>query len=277
MTAAEALRAAAARIDRFDAEVLLAHLLGVSRGALLLDSARVVDAMAFGQLVDRRAAHEPVAYITGTREFWSLDLRVTPDVLIPRPDSETLIEAALRAVIRPPARILDLGTGSGALLLAALSEWPEATGLGIDASSAALAVARGNAERLGFGVRAGFQPGNWGAGLAERFDVILCNPPYVEADAELAPDVRGHEPASALFAGADGLDDYRRIMPQLPGLLAADGVAVVEIGHTQADAVLALAEDMGGVIVKDLAGHDRCLVLRLLQKGEVRDKAGGQA
>lgn len=277
MTAAEALRAAAARIDRFDAEVLLAHLLGVSRGALLLDSARVVDAMALGQLVERRAAHEPVAYITGTREFWSLDLRVTPDVLIPRPDSETLIEAALRAVIRPPARVLDLGTGSGALLLAALSEWPEATGLGIDASSAALAVARGNAERLGFGVRAGFQPGNWGAGLAERFDVILCNPPYVEADAELAPDVRGHEPASALFAGADGLDDYRRIMPQLPGLLAADGVAVVEIGHTQADAVLALAEDMSGVVVKDLAGRDRCLVLRLLQKGEVRDKAGGQA
>lgn len=261
VTAAGALRAAALRIDRFDAEVLLAHLLGMSRGALLLDSGRLVDAAAFAALVDRRAGHEPVAYIIGAREFWSLDLRVTPDVLIPRPDSETLIEAALRAVVAP-ARVLDLGTGSGALLLAALAGFPGATGLGVDSSAAALAVARDNAAQLGFEVRADFRLGNWGAGISERFDLILCNPPYVEADAELAPDVRAFEPGSALFAGADGLDDYRRIMPQLPGLLAPGGVAVIEIGHTQADAVLALAVGMTGTVAADLAGRDRCLVLR---------------
>ena len=261
MTAAEALRAAALRIDRFDAEVLLAHLLGVSRGALLVDSGRTVDGAAFAALVDRRAGHEPVAYITGVREFWSLALRVTPDVLIPRPDSETLIEAALRSGVTP-ARVLDLGTGSGALLLAALTEFPGATGLGVDASAAALAVARNNASELGFGARADFRLGNWGAGISERFDLILCNPPYVEADAELAPDVRGFEPSSALFAGADGLDDYRRIMPQLPGLLAPGGVAVVEIGHKQALAVLDLAAGMTGTVALDLAGRDRCLVLR---------------
>lgn len=265
MKAAEALRAAARRIDRFDAEVLLAHTLGVSRGALLLDSGRDIDAPAFERLVDRRAAHEPVAYITGVREFWSLELRVTPDVLIPRPDSETLINAAIGAALRSgltPARVLDLGTGSGALLLAALSEWPGATGLGVDASAAALAVAASNAARLGFGSRADFRLGDWGAGIGERFDLILCNPPYVEADAVLAEDVRGFEPRSALFAGADGLDDYRRIMPQLPGLLTTGGVVVVEIGHRQAAAVLGLAVGMTGVVERDLAGRDRCVVLR---------------
>ncbi|MFZ4689964.1 MAG: peptide chain release factor N(5)-glutamine methyltransferase [Polymorphobacter sp.] len=263
MNARDALQAAATRIDRFDAEVLLAHLLAIDRGTLLLNSDRVINAQAFETLVQRRAAHEPVAYITGTREFWSLDLRVTPDVLIPRPDSETLIEAALATGITP-RMILDLGTGSGALLLAALTEWPEATGLGIDASQAALAVAAGNAERLGLGARAQFQRGDWGQGLDPRFDLILCNPPYVETGAELARDVRDHEPASALFAGVEGLDDYRRLVPQLPDLLAEDGIAVLEIGWTQAAAVLALAAAAGlrGQVVRDLAGRDRCLVLK---------------
>ncbi|KAB7648886.1 release factor glutamine methyltransferase [Polymorphobacter fuscus] len=261
----DALRSAAARIDRFDAEVLLAHFVGISRGDLLLDGDRAVDAAAFAVLVDRRAAHEPVAYIIGAREFWSLDLKVTPAVLIPRPDSETLVEAALRAVARPPARLLDLGTGSGALLLAGLTEWPAATGLGVDASPAALAVAADNATRLGLGGRAAFRLGDWGAGLDERFDVIFCNPPYVETGADLAPDVRDHEPASALFAGIDGLDDYRRLVPHLPRLLADGGVAVVEIGWMQADAVLALAAAAGlhGDVAQDLAGRDRCLVLRV--------------
>ena len=265
MTAAEALRAAAARIDRLDAEVLLAHLLGVTRAELLLRPDRSIDVETYEKLVECREAGVPTAYLTGRREFWSLDLAVTPAVLIPRPDSETLIEAALAEFPSTgPTRILDLGTGSGALLLAALSEWPAAVGLGIDLSPAALHVAAGNAERLGFGNRAQFRRGDWGQGVAERFDLILSNPPYVEADAELSPEVRDHEPATALFAGADGLDAYRRLLPQLPGLLAFAGLAIIETGHRQAADVLVLASAVGlsGTIRRDLGGRDRCVVLR---------------
>jgi len=260
----DALRAASARIDRLDAEVLLAHMLGVDRGSLILNPDRNIDLEVYDFLVERRFSGEPVAYITGTREFWSLDLIVTPDVLIPRPDSETLIEAALANVVKPPGIILDLGTGSGALLLAALTEWPQARGLGVDASAPALAVAKRNAEQLGLAARADFCLGDWGLGLSDKFDLILSNPPYVEENAELSTDVRDYEPASALFAGADGLDDYRRLIPQLPGLLATDGLAVVEIGATQAGAVLALAAEAGlsGSVRRDLAGRDRCVILR---------------
>jgi release factor glutamine methyltransferase len=260
---------AAARIGgptgRLDAEVLLAHLLGMNRNRMLLTSDLWISEQHYDLHVERRAAGEPVAYIIGSREFWSLDLQVTPEVLIPRPDSETLIVAALEAMSAPPERILDLGTGSGALLLAALSEWPQATGLGVDASPAALAVAGGNAERLGFGARTAFRLGNWGVGLVERFDLVLSNPPYVEDNAELSTEVRDHEPASALFAGPDGLDDYRRLIPQLPGLLTPGGVAILEIGSNQAAAVLALAADAGlaGMVRQDLAGLDRAVVLRL--------------
>jgi len=264
ITVAQALRSAAQRIDRFDAEVLLAAVLGVERGDLLLQSDASFSPEAFEKHVVRRATGEPVAYITGHREFWSLDLLVSPAVLIPRPDSETLIEAALAACNnRPPATILDLGTGSGALLLAALSEWPHATGLGVDASPAALAVAADNARRLGFADRADFAPGDWGQGLGQRFDLILSNPPYVEDAADLAPDVRDHEPAAALFAGVDGLAAYRMLVPQLPGLLNRGGVAVLEIGSGQAAAVSQVAAAMGFVIAlrRDLAGHNRCLVL----------------
>ncbi len=263
MKAAAALLAATKAIDRFDAEVLLAHVLGVDRLAMLAGPDRDIDAAHFDELVARRAGGEPVAYITGRREFWSLDLAVTPDVLIPRPDSETLVEAALQARRdRPPATILDLGTGSGALLLAALSEFARARGLGVDRSPAALAVARGNADRLGFGRRAAFAIGDWGGGVRGRFDLILANPPYVETGADLSPEVR-REPAEALFAGADGLEDYRRLLPQLPGLLTPAGVVVLEIGSSQTAAVSALAVANGFAVTvrRDLAGHDRCLVL----------------
>lgn len=270
MKAADALRKAAARIGgptaRLDAEVLLAHLVGLNRNRMLLTSDLWINEQDYDFLVGRRVAGEPVAYIVGVREFWSLDLAVTDAVLIPRPDSETLIVAALAACKPAPKRILDLGTGSGALLLAALSEWPDATGLGIDASPAALAVAAGNAERLGFGARADFRLGDWGSGLVERFDLILSNPPYVEDNATLSAEVRDHEPASALFAGPDGLDDYRRLVPQLPGLMTPGGLAILEIGSTQAAAVLALAAAAGlsGSVCKDLAGLDRAVVLRTL-------------
>ncbi|WP_310496683.1 peptide chain release factor N(5)-glutamine methyltransferase [Sandarakinorhabdus sp.] len=267
---ADALRAAAARIGgdspRLDAEVLLAHHLGWDRSWLFLNPDHGFDSLGFLPLVERRAAGEPVAYIVGTREFWSLDLMVSPAVLIPRPDSETLIDAALalgREPGRAPETVLDLGTGSGALLLAALREFPRARGLGVDAAAAALAVAAANAARLGFADRTAFRLGDWGQGLLERFDLILCNPPYVETGAELSRDVRDHEPAAALFAGADGLDDYRRLIPQLPGLLAPGGAAIIEIGHQQTDAVLALAHAVGlsGTVRRDLGGRDRCLTL----------------
>jgi release factor glutamine methyltransferase len=222
---------------------------------------------AFAALVERRLAHEPVAYITGRQAFYGLELAVSAAVLIPRGDSETLIEAARAALAeRPPTRILDLGTGSGALLLAAMSLWPEAEGVGTDRTSQALAVARANADRLGLAPRLlarNWTAGGWADGFG-RFELILCNPPYVEDDAELAPDVREHEPPEALFAGPDGLDAYRALIPQLPALLDGDGLAVVEIGATQADAVTALAAAVGlaSTLHRDLAGRPRALALK---------------
>jgi release factor glutamine methyltransferase len=220
------------------------------------------DDARFDALIARRVAHEPIAYITGTRGFWTIDLDVMPDVLIPRPDSETLIEAAVAHFgDNAPRRILDLGTGSGALLLAALDQWPQATGIGIDASRAALIVAQGNADRIAPG-RADMLMGSW-HGTGEAFDLILCNPPYVEETAHLPRDVRDWEPHSALFAGPDGLDAYRDIAPWLAGQMRPAGVACVEIGWTQAAAVTDLFAAQGFAVDcrRDLAGRDRCLVV----------------
>lgn len=262
MVRAAARLASVSPTPRLDAELLLAHALGVSREALLLGAARDVPP-SFEPLVRRRLAHEPVAYITGVKHFWTLELRVTPDVLIPRPDTETLIEAAIAYFAgRAPATVLDLGTGSGALLLAALDQWPGAWGLGVDRSAAALGVARGNAERLGFAERACFVQASWADAIDARFDLILCNPPYIEAGAELIPDVAEHEPGAALYAGPDGLDAYRAIAPQLPRLLAPGGMAALEIGKGQREAVARLLQAEGLTVRarRDLAGIDRCLI-----------------
>ena len=248
---------------RLDAELLMAHALGVSREHLLLRHLDDLAPATFAALIERRLAHEPIAYITGTRDFWTISLAVGPGALIPRPDSETLIEAAVAHFAgRAPTTILDLGTGPGALLLAALAEWPDACGVGVDASPAALDYARGNAERLGMSGRAGFIEGDWAATIDQRFDLVLCNPPYVAADEALPSEVRDHEPAAALFAGADGLDDYCIIAGQLPRLIAPGGMAAIEIGATQAAAVTALltAQGLNVAIRRDLAGRDRCLV-----------------
>lgn len=273
VTIAQALRAAAEALvassdtPRLDAELLMAHALGVSRSDLLLRHTADAVPAGFAALLGRRRSHEPIAYILGEQEFFGLAFAVTPNVLIPRGDSEVLVEVALAA--RPDARrVLDCGTGSGALLLAVLSELPEATGLGIDRSPAALAVASGNAASLGLADHAEFLTADWTMpGWAEPlsvFDLILANPPYVEDTAKLMPSVHAHEPHGALFAGPEGLDDYRVLIPQLPGLLAPEGVAVVEIGHTQAHTVTAIAAASGlaATLHRDLGGRPRALEIR---------------
>ncbi len=272
MTVGEAIRAAAEALvpvsdtARLDAELLMAHLFGVTRSELLLRHMRDPAPPGFPALTERRATHEPVAYITGRQEFYGLPFIVTPATLIPRGDSETLVEAAL--AVKPDAgRVLDLGTGSGALLLAVLAYLRAAQGVGIDRSPEAVAVAERNAEQLGLRPQARFREGDWHApGWTEglgTFDLVLCNPPYVEADAALDRQVADFEPATALFAGPEGLDDYRVLIPQLRALMSAGGLAVLEIGANQADAVSALAHAAGFAtdLRRDLAGRARALLL----------------
>jgi len=266
------LRAAAVILPgdtpRLDAELLLAHALGEARLVMLMGKAPVPDegVALFCALLARRCTHEPVAHILGEREFWSLALMVTPEVLVPRPDSETLVaEALARRSGAAPGLILDLGTGSGALLLAALSEWPAAIGVGVDRSAGAIGVARANAAALGFGTRAHFLVGDWAGAIDARFDLVFCNPPYIPDGTVLMPDVALHEPALALFGGADGLDPYHILFPQISGLLADAGVALFEFGEGQAEPLLAIAEQAGleGQIAHDLGGRPRVIVLRV--------------
>lgn len=251
---------------RLDAELLMAAALGIGRDRLILDSPKGQAPDNFFDFIERRAMGEPVAYITGHRAFWTVDLEVGPGALVPRPDSETLIAAAVEhfAGTAGPTRILDLGTGPGTLLLAALDEWPAATGVGVDASEAALAYARRNAQRLGMAKRAEFRIGNWAEGIDERFDLLLCNPPYVAEGAETGAGVTEYEPHEALFAGAEGLDDYRRLAPQVGRLLSRGGLAAIEIGFDQADSVSALFARQGvaPAIALDLAGRPRALLIR---------------
>jgi release factor glutamine methyltransferase len=251
---------------RLDAELLMAHALGIERDRLILSPPDGSVPQTFEIYLARRCAGEPIAYITGRRAFWNIELEVGPGALIPRPDSETLIAAAVERFEGGPgpSRMLDLGTGPGTLLLAALDCWPAATGLGIDRSEAALGYARRNAERLGLAERAEFRIGDWAEGVTERFDLILCNPPYVAAKAELGPGVAEHEPAEALFAGEDGLADYRRLAPEIGRLLATGGMAAVEIGFDQAEAASALfeAEGLRPTLARDLGDRPRALLLR---------------
>ncbi len=270
--AGQHLRAAAIETPRLEARLLLSLAMGCRTEDLLRDPRAPVPldaAERFGALLRRRLEREPVARLLGAAEFWSLPFAVSPATLIPRADSETLIEAALAAFPRREAvlRILDLGTGTGCLLLAALSEFPGAAGVGVDSVPDAAALARRNAAALGLGGRAGFIAGSWGAALAAgRFDLVLSNPPYIQTGAipDLAPEVSRHEPRSALDGGADGLGAYRALLPEVRRLLAPGGRAVVELGQGQRRAVEALAGESGLWALgcrADLGGVDRALVL----------------
>jgi release factor glutamine methyltransferase len=253
---------------RLDAELLMAESLHIDRDKLILTPPERDPPERFWELVERRKAGEPVAYITGRRAFWNIELHVGPGVLIPRPDSEALIASALEHFegTEGPKRILDLGTGPGTLILAALDLWPDATGLAVDVSRQALSYAASNARRLGCEGRLKLSVGNWAEGINEKFDLILCNPPYVAEGAHLGPGVREFEPDEALFAGQEGLDAYRELAPQLPGLLNAGGLAAVEIGYDQADITSGLLARDGLVakVANDLAGRPRAVLLTWL-------------
>jgi release factor glutamine methyltransferase len=250
---------------RLDAELLMAHALDIERDTLLLKRQEGPVPSAYTGFVDRRSAGEPVAYITGKRAFWNIELEVGPGALVPRPDSETLIAAAVEhfAGTPGPKRILDLGTGPGTLLLAALDQWPRSTGIGVDSSDEALGYARRNAKRLGLGERAFFKRGDWAKGISETFDLLLINPPYVAEGEDLGPGVAEYEPAEALFAGEEGLAEYRRLAPEIARLLAPGGLAAVEIGHEQEQAVEALLREQGlkPRLARDLAGRPRAMLI----------------
>jgi len=267
-SAAAALAAAGIENATWEARLLLAHATGFDTAALLRDRNRPVAAPSFDALVAARAARTPLAFLLGHQPFWSLDLRVSPDTLIPRADSEALVEAALAAFPDPATvrRVLDLGTGTGCLLLAALTEFPNAWGVGVDLSPAAAALARGNAGRLGLVARSAFMCGDWASALHGCFDLVLCNPPYVTTGelAGLMPEVALHEPARALDGGPDGLDAYRRVVPTLPTLLGSGGRGVIELGAGQRQAVCRLAQAAGLEVIAtadDLGGVTRALVL----------------
>jgi release factor glutamine methyltransferase len=303
-TIARTLTAAAARLaaagvedPRRDARLLIAAALEVGPEHLIAHPARVLEHAETARieaLIARRAAREPVSRILGRRGFWSLDLEITPDTLDPRPDSETLVAAVLarigaQGLVGAPLSVLDLGTGSGCLLLALLSELPAATGLGLDISAAALQVARRNARKLGLSHRARFAAadwagdwagdcaGDWGAGLDGSWQVIISNPPYItEAEiGELAPEVARYDPRLALTAGFDGLDAYRKLLPQAARLLGRGGVLALEVGRGRQDAVTALLAGSGLTALgrhRDLGGIERCLLACHGKPGESAKK-----
>jgi release factor glutamine methyltransferase len=264
---ADAVRQLAPASDtaRLDAELLMAEALHIDRDRLILSPPDRAVPKRFWTMVKRRSAGEPIAYITGRRAFWNIDLHVGPGVLVPRPDSEVLIASAIEhfEALEGPERILDLGTGPGTLLLAALDIWPRAAGLGIDVSRRALSYAAANARRLGFEKRLKFKLGNWADGIDESFDLVLCNPPYVADGADLGRGVREFEPDEALFAGQQGLDAYAALAPQLPRLLRKGGLGAIEIGFDQAEAVTQLLarDGLRARVAADLAGRPRAVLL----------------
>jgi release factor glutamine methyltransferase len=279
-TAGGLVRKIAARFEsagfdspRLDARVLVASVLNIEPSQLFAKFDDDVGTHAWAEiekLVVRRLAREPVSRIVGVREFWGLDFALTPETLDPRPDTETLVSATLelRALFGlAPVRVLDLGTGTGCILLAILSEWPQATGVGIDISEGAVAAATANAVCLGLAQRAAFRLGNWSDGLEDSFDIVVSNPPYI-AEGErssLSAEVAEYDPATALFGGADGLAAYRQLLPAARRVIAPQGHFIVEIGLRQTELVTNLLAPAGFKIEaqkEDLAKVIRCLVAR---------------
>lgn len=278
MIVREGLREAARRLDaggiadsRREARLLLAAALGCEAGELIARDDRALEErerQRFEQMIRRRLAREPISRIRGYREFWSLRFEITPDTLDPRPDSEAVIEAVLECLAdrRRPYRMLDLGVGSGALLLALMVELREAVGLGVDCDPGAVATARRNAAALGLAARVRIEEGDWGRGLEPGFDVIVTNPPYIPSReiAGLMPEVAAYDPRVALDGGADGLVAYRALAPQLARLLAPGGIAALELGAGQFQGVSELMRREGLVISgskHDLSGVERCMIL----------------
>lgn len=259
----ERLKAAGIEGPRREARLILAAAIGTNAAGLMARDE--VDEALYEPLVVRRAAREPLAYITGRKEFWGLEFFVSPATLIPRPDTETLVEAVLESGAQP-RMVLDLGTGTGCLLLAVLHEFPNAFGVGADISPEAAALARRNAQNLNLAPRAAFLAASWAEPIAQKFDLVLSNPPYIEHGdiAALMPEVAAYEPATALDGGADGLAAYRAIIAALPGILNPDGLAVLELGAGQAISVGTLAKNAGfSCHTKcDLAGIERAALLK---------------
>ena len=268
---------AAAGLDTpaLDARVLVGHALGLDHAGLTAAAERVLDPAErerIAAVASRRLAREPVSRIVGMKEFWGLPLRVNPAVLVPRPETETVVATALAALDRDgdrarPLRIADLGTGSGALLLALLNELPNAFAIGTDLSTAALALARDNAQQLGLAARAVFVACDFAAALAGALDLIVANPPYVTSAelAQLAPEVRDHDPSLALDGGPDGLRAYRALVADAPRLIGAAGHMVIEVGAGQADGVASLfasQQPLDVTAARDLAGMSRALHIR---------------
>lgn len=277
MTANEALRVAIGRLRAggiedaaLDARLLMAHALGIAQDRLTLhlpEGMTTPQAVAYEAAITARLARQPVAQIIGQRQFWGLTFRVTQDTLDPRPDTETLVAEALKA---PFQTMLDLGTGTGCILLSCLNATPQAQGLGVDLSPATLAVAEGNAQSLGLAARARFQRSDWFSNVTGRFDLMVSNPPYIAADEmpSLAPEVRDWEPHLALTPGGDGLAPYRMIAHKASAHLTGQGRLLVEIGPTQGQAVAALfaAAGLHNIrILPDLDGRDRVVAATMAQ------------
>jgi release factor glutamine methyltransferase len=258
--------------EDYEARVLVAYALGLPSATLYVDAPEHLSfrqGMDIEHYVERRCKREPLSKIVGEKEFWSLPFRVSKATLDPRPDSETLIDAVLEYLPHhdAPLRFLDIGTGSGCLLLSALQEYPHSTGVGVDISPDALKIARYNADALGMTARTTFLEGSWTAPIEDVFDVILSNPPYIATAeiATLAPEVREFDPMLALDGGVDGLEAYRQLMPLLEAVLQPQGYIFLEIGYTQQVAVEALVIEAGLQVVacrQDLAGNPRCVVAK---------------